>query len=132
MQLSNTMYVLIGCTVAILLFIWYVSGKAEKIMEDFQTMSDQAVSEDGIAIIALPPEQCEKMQGLRETLKTQIEFSRGNGNTTARKSYESALKVLEDTMNISRCNMNVTAASPVAAVSAAVGADQEVPPPATA
>jgi hypothetical protein len=123
MQLSNTMYVIIGCTVAILLFIWYIGGKKDKIMEDFQTMSDQAVSEDGIAIIALPPEQCEKMQGLRDTLKNQIEFSKNNGNTTARKSYESALKVLEDTMNISRCNMNVTSASPVAAVSAAIGSE---------
>ena len=92
-------------------------------MEQFQTMGGLGTetSEDGITVLSLPPEQCEKMQGMRTTILNQIDIAKNNGNTGARKSYEHALKVLEDTMNISRCDMSKTPSSVEEAVSEAVG-----------
>jgi hypothetical protein len=110
MQLSQTHLLIIGAVLVILAFIWFTTRSVKKFVEGFQAAGDEVDGMDlDSPVLALPPEQCSKMMGIRSLLLEQIEDARVKGNTGARNSYEYALRSLEDTMNISRCDMEKTA-----------------------
>jgi len=118
MQLPDTKILLIAGVLVILVFIWWMSPKS-KSKESFQNI-DEADDSEGMVF---PPGQCEKLHGLRVSVQSEINKAKISGNVGGRKAYESALTALENTMNLSGCDMNSGPMTQEEAVVASLGTD---------
>ncbi len=116
-SIDPTTVFLIYLGLTLLLAIWWFGQPTkrqeakQRLFEGFQ-VSDLSDSAD-MGVTVLPPDQCEKMVGLRSNFLAEIDKARRTGDTMALDSYRTALKAVEDTMSVSQCSMDGTVKGPM-------------------